>query len=321
MGAVLAVIGTVLKWIGIILLWILGILLGILLLVLVLLAVPIRIRVRGEYRKDNIEADIRASYLLRLIQVKAYFKENALAWQLLVAGRRFAGSQKKPDEAAEEPETEPDEAVLTEEEVEDKVTQAEKKVVEPVEEAVESVEEAVKSEEPVEKTVKSEKSVEKTAAPEDEIPKWARDCMKPIGPSRWDKLWESIGARLAQVTDLWNEYKAYPNKREIVLALKLFLKRVLHSLRLRDTRLRMVLGLEDPGMMGCLMGVVSMVGQFCTIRGCYLEVEPDFEESRIEVAGQLCMHIHILSLIWITLRLALNRYVFRLIRYVLHRKK
>ena len=257
MGVVLAIIGTILKWIGIILLWVLGIILGILILILVLLAVAIKVKARGEYRKDHIEAEAHVTYLFRLVHVQVFYKENALAWQVKIAGKRVAGSTAPPEEAAAEPEQEPDEAVFTEEEVEEKATQAEAITEEIIEERVvkpaeSSLKELMKeSDEPVQEETPQEVPTEspvEEATSEEEIPAWAKKGLKPIkpispiGPSKLDQFWEKVGGLLAKGTKIWNEYQAYPNKREILLALKIFIGRLLHSLRLHNSVVHLHLG-------------------------------------------------------------------------------
>lgn len=69
----LHVILTILKVIGIVLLVILGILLAVILLVLF---VPIRYRLHGRYENGIAEADGRVSWLLHLVRVKLFWKDN-----------------------------------------------------------------------------------------------------------------------------------------------------------------------------------------------------------------------------------------------------
>lgn len=309
MGAVMAVIGTILKWIGIVLLWILGILLGLLVLFLVLLAVPFRVQAQGEYQKDRIRLDAEVTYLFRLVRLKAMVRDQAVAWQLRIAFWRIAGSEAPPAEAAQEPEKEPDEAVFTEDEAQQKVTQevkkAERIVEEPLKEAAQPLKEAAQ-------TIENR---------EEEIPRWARSCMKPVGWNAWERFWENIGSMMAKVSALWNEYQQYPNKHEIRMAIQKYLRKLLHSLRLRNSVIHLRYGFEDPSLTGLLLGGASMAGQFLTGRGCRIELEPDFQNQVLEVNGQVRLHICILAIGFLTLRLALYRYVRRLILYILHRDR
>ena len=92
MEAVLGVLGSILLFIGTVLLWILGILLGIILLILLILAIPIRVQAQGQVGPDVREGEGEITYFFRLLRVSAYFKDNALAWRLTLAGKRLAGS-------------------------------------------------------------------------------------------------------------------------------------------------------------------------------------------------------------------------------------
>lgn len=309
MGAVIAVVGTILKWIAIVLLWIVGILLGLLLLVLALLAVPVRVSAQGEYRKQRVRLDAEMTYLFRLVRIKIMLRDQAVAWQMKVARWRIAGSEAPPAQAAEEPQEEPDEAVFTEEEAEQKITgeayKAQEILEEPLKEALHPLREAE----------------EEHQAEEEEIPSWARSCMKPIGSNAWERCWEKVGQMTARAQALWSEYQSYPNKHEIRRALQKYLSRLLHSLRLRNSVITVRYGFKDPALTGLLLGGVSMAGQFVGGRGCRLELEPDFQQTVLEGEVRLRLHIRILAIAFMTLRFALSRYVRRLILYLLRRDK
>ncbi|MBQ7917171.1 MAG: hypothetical protein IJ315_10375, partial [Firmicutes bacterium] len=225
----------------------------------------------------------------------------------------------------------PDEAVFTEEEVEEKATQVEAAAEEVVEEKVtqpveKSVQELLHVETAEESEPKPEPESDQEEAAE-EIPAWAKSSLKPIkpitpiGPSKLDQFLEKVGGLIAKATAIWNEYQAYPNKREIMLALKKFLGRLLHSLRLRGSVVHLRLGLADPSTLGTITGVVAVIGSWCQNRGLHLEFQPEFQEECVEVSGQVEMHIRILALSWIALRLVLNKYILRLIMYIVKRPK
>ena len=145
--------------------------------------------------------------------------------------------------------------------------------------------------------------------------------ISPIGPGRLEGLWEKIGGQLAKAERIWYEYKSYPRKHEILQAVWKAIRRFLHSLRLRDSVLRIRYGLENPADTGYITAVSAIVGQYFDNRGCRFELEPEFQEPCLEVQGKLRLHIDILQCAWIGCALVLNHDVRRLIMYILHRKK
>lgn len=310
MGAVLAVIGTVLKWIGILLLWILGILLGILLLVLILLAIPIRVRAEGEYKEKQLDARLRADYLGALVRLTADIEKNRLRWQLKICGRSVgqAPDDEKAEEKAEEkPEKEPEaqkSEQVSQEQTEQRQTAAQTAIPSPTDQPS--------------KEEKEEKTEPSSAQAEEIKP---ISPISPIGPGRLEGLWEKIGGQLAKAERIWYEYKSYPRKHEILQAVWKAIRRFLHSLRLRDSVLRIRYGLENPADTGYITAVSAIVGQYFDNRGCRFELEPEFREPCLEVQGKLRLHINILQCAWIGCALVLNHDVRRLIMYILHRKK
>ena len=310
MGAVLAVIGTILKWIGILLLWILGILLGILLLVLILLAIPIRVRAEGEYKEKQLDARLRADYLGALVKLTADIEKNQLRWQLKICGRSVGqatgggeAEEKAEEKPGKEPET-PKNELISQERTEQRQTAEKKAIPSPTEQPAEA---------------EKEEKTEAASAQTEEIQPISP--ITPIGPGRLEGLWEKVGGLLAKAERIWYEYKSYPRKHEIVQAVWKAVRRLLHSLRLRDSVLRIRYGLENPADTGYITAVSAIVGQYFDNRGCRFELEPEFQEPCLEVQGKLRLHINILQCAWIGCALVLNHDVRRLILYILHRKK
>ncbi len=310
MGAVLAVIGTVLKWIGILLLWILGILLGILLLLLILLAIPIRVRAEGEYKEKQLDARLQADYLGALVRLTADIEKSRLRWQLKICGRRIGqapddgkAEEKVEEKTGNEPET-PKSEPISQERTEERQTAPTK---------------AIPSTTDQPSKVEKEEKAESSPAQTEEIQPISP--ISPIGPGRLEGLWEKIGGMLAKTERIWYEYKSYPRKHEILQAVWKAVRRFLHSLRLRDSVLRIRYGLENPADTGYITAIGAIVGQYFDNRGCRFELEPEFQEPCLEVQGKLRLHINILQCAWIGCVLVLNQDVRRLIIYILHRKK
>lgn len=309
MEAVLGVLGSILLFIGTVLLWILGILLGILLLILLILAIPIRVRVQGQLGPDVREGKGEITYFFRLLKGSAYFKDNALAWKLTLAGKRLAGSEAPVEEAVHSPEEEPDDGIFTEEEVvsrmETEKSQAEEKVKQMAEEILPQPEPKRPREE----------------APEtEEIPEWVQKGLRPIRPIG-SNVWERLGARLAQAESLWIQFQAYPYKPQIWHALRKAGGKLLHSMRLRRSHIHLHFGWHDPAYTGLTMGAASMIGQFLSHSGCHIELEPDFERACLEAGGKLEFQVRILYILWIGLCLLGNRYVREMLLLVLRKVK
>lgn len=133
--------------------------------------------------------------------MSAYFKDNALAWRLTLAGKRLAGSEAPMEEAVRSHEEKPDDGVFTEEEVvscmETEKSQAEEKVKQTVEEILPQPE----PEKPQEEAPETE-----------EIPEWVKKGLRPIRPMG-PNFWERLGAKLAQVESVWVQFQAYPISR------------------------------------------------------------------------------------------------------------
>mgnify|MGYP001852951208 FL=1 len=309
MEAVLGVLGSILLFIGTVLLWILGILLGIILLILLILAIPIRVQAQGQVGPDVREGEGEITYFFRLLRVSAYFKDNAFAWRLTLAGKRLAGSEAPVEEAARSPEEEPDDGVFTEEEVvsrmETEKSQAEEKVKQTVEEILPQPE----PEKPREEAPEAE-----------EIPEWAKKGLRPIRPIG-PNFWERLGAKLARVESVWMQFQAYPYKPQIWHAFRKAGGKLLHSMRLRRSHIHLRFGWQDPAYTGLTMGVASMIGQFLNSSGCHIELEPNFEEACLEASGKLEFQIRILYILWLGLGLLANRYVRELLLLVLRKAK
>ncbi len=90
--SVLAVIGTVLKWILFVILGLIGL---ILLLVIVILSTPIRYRISGEKSEETMSFKARVTYFFSLVRVNVSFEDKKLRYQVKVAWKEIAGSEKE----------------------------------------------------------------------------------------------------------------------------------------------------------------------------------------------------------------------------------
>ncbi|MBQ7063383.1 MAG: hypothetical protein IJM90_00620 [Firmicutes bacterium] len=348
MGAVLGVILTILKWIGIILLWIIGIVLGLILLVILLLviflSIPIRVSAEGEYTKEKTEVEAHVTYCLKLLHVQVFFKEKILAWQVKLFGKVLASSGREASAEEEKPTGNP----AAEEEAKPAESPAAEEAAKPAENpALQDQEpaEASASESPADNPSPqaSEQSTgmptmeihgpsvkPKPAEPEEpqeeEIPDWAKECMKPIGPDLEDKisakigeLEEKFGGILAKADTYYQEFRFYPEKRQVMKALGRMLWRIIRQFRFRDTRLWLRLGLDDPSATGLILGAAGMLNHMIPSKELSLLLQPEFGQSLIEGGGTLHLRIRIQAFIHAILCFLLNRYILRLIFYVIRR--
>lgn len=90
--SVLAVIGTVLKWILFVILGLIGL---ILLLVIIILSTPIRYRIGGEKNEETMSFKAKVTYFFSLVRVNVAFEDKKLRYQVKVAWKEIAGSEKE----------------------------------------------------------------------------------------------------------------------------------------------------------------------------------------------------------------------------------
>ena len=356
MGIVLTVLLTILKWIGLILLWILIAIAAIILLIVVLLTIPIRIRAKGAFDQKQNVLDLNAdiSYFLKLVHARVFLRDKKMAWQLKIAGKTIKSSgqsekppdqtDKSPDESSEAADnTEKAEStetakstneaaadVTVEEKTEEFDTEAKSDEANAeearAEEKTEANPDAAAEDKPKEKPDKKPKKSKTKpkaakdsdeAVNEDGVPDWAVELMEPIGPTKIEEIEEKIGALLAKVDHYYDLYERAPGKRKVIRALFRMIGRILRQFWFRNSEIKAVYGLSDPGTMGTIQAVIGMLGCYVPDKGLRIEVDPDFDEENIHVDADLKLRIHIQAFIHSALCFVFNLNVLRLVIYVI----
>lgn len=321
MGTVLTILLAILKWIGLILLWILILIAAVILLVIILLTIPIRVRAKGAFdqKKEILDLNADISYFLKLVHARIFLRDKKMAWQLKIAGKTIRSS-KPPDEAAEDSaKSEPSETAEKPETVESSGS-AEKTESGKKPEQETDREPDQKPDKKAGKSRKKPKDAKKTetdTADGDGVPEWAAEIMEPIGPTKIEALEEKIGALLAKIDHYYVLYEEAPGKRKVIRALFRMIGRMLRQFWFRNSEIRAVYGLADPGTMGTIQAVVGMLGCYIPDKGLRFEVDPDFQKENIHVDADLKLRIHIQAFIHYALCFVFNWHVLRLVFYVI----
>ncbi len=167
------------------------------------------------------------------------------------------------------------------------------------------------------KKPKDAKKTETDAADGDGVPEWAAEIMEPIGPTKIEALEEKIGALLAKIDHYYVLYEEAPGKRKVIRALFRMIGRMLRQFWFRNSEIRAVYGLADPGTMGTIQAVVGMLGCYIPDKGLRFEVDPDFQKENIHVDADLKLRIHIQAFIHYALCFVFNWHVLKLVFYVI----
>lgn len=167
------------------------------------------------------------------------------------------------------------------------------------------------------KKTKDAKKSETDSTDEDGVPEWAVEIMEPIEPTKIEALEEKIGALLAKIDHYYALYEEAPGKRKVIRALFRMIGRMLRQFWFRNSEIRAVYGLADPGTMGTIQAVVGMLGCYIPDKGLRLEVDPDFQEENIHVDADLRLRIHIQAFIHYALCFVFNWHVLKLVFYVI----
>ena len=128
--------------------------------------------------------------------------------------------------------------------------------------------------------------------------------MKPIGPDLEDEisakigeLEEKFGGILAKADTYYQEFRFYPEKRQVMKALGRMLWRIIRQFRFHDTRLWLRLGLDDPSSTGLILGAAGMLNHMIPSKELSLLLQPEFGQSLIEGGGTLHLRIRIQAFI------------------------
>lgn len=87
------------------------------------------------------------------------------------------------------------------------------------------------------------------------------------------------------------------------------------AIRKHDVRLRMRIGLGDPADTGELWGIIGPVsGMLASVRAVVIEIEPEFQDETLELAGRGRIRIVPLQLLYLAGALCLSPSIWRGVR-------
>ncbi len=181
------------------------------------------------------------------------------------------------------------------------------------------------SEKPADASSDAEKSSggdESGAETDDGIPDWAKDVMTPIGPGKIEELEEKIGGILAKVDYYKMLLDAYPERPEIIRALKRLIRRLLHQFHFRDSHLALRYGFEDPSLAGFLTAGAAIASHIIPSREFQIDFLPQFEEELV-IEGDFDIKLRIILQAFIHYVLCFLLYppTIRLILFVIRELK
>ena len=298
----------VLKIIGIILAAILGILV---LLVCIVLFVPVRYEAsgRGDGKLDSLKAKVRVTWLLRLVRVDAYYKENKFRWRFRIAWiKRSGGKNIRQEEQVEhvisDKEEKDHEEDIREETVHKEITDEKVPEIENVEEREESMEKTEKIPEEESGTCeKSEKIKEECSEDQRETEKEDEG-----NPSRLRAWFQKIKCTFTQLYDKIKVLTEKKNKlaefigdevhKNAFLKLKKEVFRLIRKLLPGKLEANVSYGFEDPCTTGQVLAGLSILYPFM---GDHVHVVPDFEhkvlKGNIHIKGNIRI-CHLAALCW-----------------------
>lgn len=295
----LHIILLILKIIGIIIAAILGILV---LLVCIVLFVPFRYRIEAVSggSADSIQADIRCTWLLRLVTFKASYRAGEFDWNLRIFFKKMA----------EEEQTDASDFKKFDEEVEDD----EAKYKEMLEETEKTDEGRAEERQSVQKEVEEESRLpERTETKRKETEKDAQK--EKTGPRKKRRKSENIYEKCRQtfrkikctILRLCDKIKALSEKKEKLSAFILddihktaFTKvkkealRLLGRLKPKTVKAKIHYGFEDPYRTGQVLAGLSILYPFM---GKQTEIVPDFEQKILEGTLLIRGKVHILHFV------------------------
>lgn len=321
--SVLSVIGTVLLWILRVLLWILIV---ILLLLVIILVVPFHYKVDGRFFKPGSrtydpdgafdayqEGDERliggkvaqvfasASWMFRLVRVKAVFQDKKLSWEAKLAGKKLAGSEEEPDETEEEPD-ETRETVKPEEPELPQQTESGDK------------HETAESPQPHETTGEAEAHEEPR---EDLLDQFIGSVEAVL--DGFDDLPDIIEDKLEPVQEFFDDFDAFEDKDKAMAAVIRMVRRILRQLGPRRFHARVDWGTGDPYTCAQILGYTEALRAFCyprpTSRKTF-ESYPDLDQKNF--SGKVSMKGYFLlgGLLGPAAAALLNPHVWHLLKYV-----
>lgn len=316
----------ILKIIGMIIVGILGILV---LLIGIILFVPVRYEGKAVCEKTmkNLQAQVRASWLLHLLSFRLAVKDGRIKWKLRVAWKTMMGaseSEAEPETEAElkaelelenakreQKEAKQDEdagwktvekACETQKEALEEALQMEEKALEEVREAeTQTVEESAKIDrKKVEKSGEERRSTSKSNAEKKEKESLI-DKIKCTFQKICDKI-KILLDRKEKVT----EFLTDPTQRKAFAKVKKGIVTLLKKIRPKKLSAKIHYGFSDPYNTGKVLAVLGILYPFY---GEAVEIEPDFENQILE--GSCCIkgRIRVSPFVGLLLKLVLAKEV------------
>lgn len=300
----LHIIGFVLKCIGILL----AIILGLIVLVLcVVLFMPIRYKVNAGFpgKVEEIEADVKVTWILRLLQVNVRWAKQQLEWKVKVAWKRFSDKDEsvekaeKPSKKAskKEPRKEKSTEISKTESVVQKNSAATKKEPEKVSKTVEE-----KKEEPQKEEIKNERASKESLW--EKIKKKIQGIFEGIKYT-FQKIYDKIKAGI----DLKDKAVNFLTDRTHKAAFKRVIKELVwlkRFFRIKKGNINLRFGFDDPSTTGQVLAILSVIYPF--IEG-NMNVEPEFEEKCLEGQVYLKGHLRIIHLAVLAVKVILDKNV------------
>lgn len=270
----------ILKIIGWILLFLLAILL---LLILTILFYPgkYRFSAKGENTLDTLVADGKVSWLFHLISGSASYEHGELQWKLRLAWKKFANSKEEQNETSEKsvaPDPLEKEPLEDEKKSEIKDNPPEKDVkIEKASEKEPKIEKGSKIEK--EPGIEKESGTEKTKVREEQRSEnvQTESKLKKIKYT-FQKLCGTI-KKAGEKKEFLTAFLTYEKHQRAFEAVKKELCHLLHVLKPKKLQANVTFGFSDPSWTGYML---AFVGSIYGLIGEYVQIQPDFEERKLE---------------------------------------
>lgn len=308
----------ILKIIGMIIVGILGILV---LLIGIILFVPVRYEGKAVCEKTvkNLQAQVRASWLLHLISFRLVVKDGRIKWKFRLAWKTTRGTsetemqseselegiKREPKEAEQDADTgweTVEKACETQKEVVEEALQMEEKAAEKVREAeTQTMEERAKTNrKEMEKSSKERKSTSKSTAEKKEKESLI-DKIKCTFQKICDKI-KILLDRKEKVT----KFLMDPTQKKAFETVKKGILTLLKKIRPKKLNARIHYGFSDPYHTGKMLAILGILYPFY---GEMVEVEPDFENQILEGSCYIKGNIRVSPFVGCLLKLVLTKEV------------
>lgn len=317
MAAILGIILTILKIIGIVLLSVLGL---VLVIVLLILFVPFRYELYGSFKDNKPKLSGKVTYLLRCVRATYLtdLKKSKLTVKVLcftIIGGKPKKKKTKSEPVKKEParkknvgyEVVEDEAV--EEEPVITITDEKESIIEVSDEKEPEIE--IKEEKPEidpkeDKRPQEKKPQEKK--PQEKKPKEKKSKEKKPQKSKNSRKKNDKDGIIYKVKAYVNLIKE--NKSVIDFVLK-NIGRLLKGILPNSHVINVKLGLDDPAMLGEIMGGIAVFSAFTNIKVNFV---PDFDNKVFEGNLKFKGKIKIVSILYYGLKIYFNKKVKKLIK-------